>query len=145
MNLCADRLITVVIIDAFKNEMANLREWYFYKPEHADFNAVYFEFLEAVNKPHLSLEEQVEVCYTYFSKAVDYMNVFYPDTRMDVELLSTDMDNPYYPAILATTPVLPSQKKKNTKKKSTASGSKKPSSKKRGRPKGSSNKKKAEA
>ena len=137
MNLCADRLIPIIIVETFKREMANLREWYFYKPEHSDFNAFYFEFLEAINKAHTTLEEQVELCYTYFTRAVDYMNTFYPDTRMDVDLLSTDMDNPYYPAVLATTPALPSQKKKKAR-----SSSKKKPTQKRGRPKGSSNKKK---
>lgn len=141
MNLCADRLIPIVIVESFKREMHNLREWYFYKPEHSDFNAFYYEFLEAVNKPHLSLEEQVELCYTYFTKAVAYMNTYYPDVRQDVDLLSQDMDNPFYPEILAVPPSLPSQRK--TKKKTTAGKAKKTGTgKTRGRPKGSKNKKK---
>ncbi|MBR3791194.1 MAG: hypothetical protein IKK18_00680 [Clostridia bacterium] len=137
MKLCADRLMAIVIIDAFKDEMKKLREWYFYKPEHSDFNAFYYEFLEAVNKPHTSLEEQVEICYEYYSKAVDYMNVFYPDNRMDVELLSFDMDNPYYPDVIVNFRS-PFDRKRVVRK----SASRKTSGgKKQGRPKGSKNKK----
>lgn len=138
MKLCADRLMAIIIIDAFKEEMKKLREWYFYEAKHSDFNALYYEFLEAVNKPHTSLEEQIDICYEYYIKAVDYMNVFYPDNRMDVELLSFDMDNPYYPDVVVNFRS-PSNRRK-TKRKSESSKPKPTTGKKRGRPKGSKNK-----
>ena len=50
MNLCADRLLAVIEIDAIKKEIELLRDQYFYEPQHADFNAFFYEYLEEVNR-----------------------------------------------------------------------------------------------
>lgn len=128
MNLCADRLLAVIEIDAIKKELELLRDQYFYLPQHTDFNAFFYEYLEEVNRDGLSLEERLSVSYKAFTKAVAYMNTFYPDHRMDVDLLSFDADNPYYPEVLVkfprknfnqrkTTMKKPSKKQTNTKRK----------------------------
>ena len=128
MNLCADRLLAVIEIDAIKKELELLRDQYFYQPQHADFNAFFYVYLEEVNRDGLSLEERLSVSYKAFTKAVAYMNTFYPDHRMDVDLLSFDADNPYYPEVLVkfprknfnqrkTTMKKPSKKQTNTKRK----------------------------
>lgn len=132
MNLCADRMLAVIEIDAITKELQLLRDQYFYEPQHADFNAFFYEYLEEVNRDGLSLEERLNTSYKAFTKAIAYMNTFYPDHRMDVDLLSFDMDNPYYPEILVKFP------RKNFNQRRTAM--KKPSKKqtnvkrKRGRP-----------
>ena len=88
----------------------------------------FYEYLEEVNRDGLSLEERLSVSYKAFTKAVAYMNTFYPDHRMDVDLLSFDADNPYYPEVLVkfprknfnqrkTTMKKPSKKQTNTKRK----------------------------
>ena len=128
MNLCADRLLALIEIDAIKKELELLRDQYFYQPQHADFNAFFYEYLEEVNRDGLSLEERLNISYKAFTEAVAYMNTFYPDHRMDVDLLSFDTDNPYYPEVLVkfprknftqrkTTMKKPSKKQTNTKRK----------------------------
>lgn len=118
MQLDADRMWQITIVDAVKHEMSNLREWYFYESIHTDFNALYYDFLSEVNK-EISLEEQVEVCCKYYKKAVEFLNEFYPQSPVDTDILD----------------IVEKQSKKSTKKK-------KP--KKKGRPKGSKNKLKVE-
>ena len=132
MNLCADRLLAVIEIDAIKKEIELLRDQYFYEPQHADFNAFFYEYLEEVNRDGLSLEERLNISYKSFTKAIAYMNTFYPDHRMDVDLLSFDIDNPYYPEILVKFP----RKNFNQRKTTMRNPSKKTSStkRKRGRP-----------
>ena len=61
MNLCADRLLAVIEIDAIKKEIELLRDQYFYQPQHSDFNAFFYEYLEEVNRDGLSLEERLSV------------------------------------------------------------------------------------
>ena len=128
MNLCADRLLAVIEIDAIKKELELLRDQYFYLPQHTDFNAFFYEYLEEVNRDGLSLEEKLNISYQAFTKAVAYMNTFYPDHRMDVDLLSFDTDNPYYPEVLVkfprknftprrTTMKNPTKKQTNSKRK----------------------------
>lgn len=99
MNLCADRLLAVLEIDAIQEELKLLREQYFFEPQHSDFNAFYYEYLEKVNRDGLSLEERLEISYKAYIKAIDYMNTFYPTNRMDVELLSFNSDWPFYPDV----------------------------------------------
>ena len=132
MNLCADRLLAVIEIDAIKKELELLRDQYFYLPQHTDFNAFFYEYLEEVNRDGLSLEERLNISYKAFTKAVAYMNTFYPDHRMDVDLLGFDTDNPYYPEVLVKFPRKNLAPRKTTMRKSA----KKPTSskKKRGRP-----------
>ena len=128
MNLCADRLLAVIEIDAIKKEIELLRDQYFYQPQHADFNAFFYEYLEEVNRDGLSLEERLNISYKAFTKAIAYMNTFYPDHRMDVDLLSFDTDNPYYLEVLVkfprknfaprrTTMKNPTKKQTNSKRK----------------------------
>ena len=119
MNLCADRLLAVIEIDAIKKELELLRDQYFYLPQHTDFNAFFYEYLEEVNRDGLSLEERLNISYKAFTKAVAYMNTFYPDHRMDVDLLSFDIDNPYYPEILVKFPRKNFNQRKTTMKKTS--------------------------
>lgn len=132
MNLCADRMLAVIEIDAITKELQLLRDQYFYEPQHADFNAFYYEYLDEVNRDGLSLEERLNISYKAFAKAIAYMNTFYPDHRMDVDLLSFDIDNPYYPEILVKFP----RKNFNQRKTTIKNPSKKQtnSKRKRGRP-----------
>ena len=132
MNLCADRMLAVIEIDAITKELQLLRDQYFYESQHSDFNAFYYEYLDEINRDGLSLEERLNISYRAYTKAIAYMNTFYPDNRMDVDLLSLDIDNPYYPEVLVKFP-----RKNFTQRKTTM---KKPSKKisstkrKRGRP-----------
>ena len=119
MNLDADRMLLITIVDAIKQEMSNLREWYFYEPKHTEFNALYYDFLFEVNQDS-TLEEQVEVCHKYYKKVIEFFNHFYPESPVDVDILD----------------IVEKQANQSAKKK------KKP--KKRGRPKGSKNKSKVE-
>ena len=132
MNLCADRLLAVIEIDAIKKELELLRDQYFYQPQHADFNAFFYEYLEEVNRDGLSLEERLNISYKAFTEAVAYMNTFYPDHRMDVDLLSFDTDTPYYPEVLVKFPRRNFTQRKTTTKKSTKKSSS--TKRKRGRP-----------
>jgi len=132
MNLCADRLLAVIEIDAIKKELELLRDQYFYQAQHADFNAFFYEYLEEVNRDGLSLEERLSVSYKAFTKAVAYMNAFYPDHRMDVDLLSFDIGNPYYPEILVKFPRKNFNQRKTTVKKTSKKASS--TKRKRGRP-----------
>lgn len=117
MNLDADRMLLITIVDAIKQEMSNLREWYFYEPKHTEFNALYYDFLFEVNQDS-TLEEQVEVCHKYYKKMIEFLNEFYPQSPVDVDILD----------------IVEKQVNQSAKQK------KKP--KKRGRPKGSKNKSK---
>ena len=132
MNLCADRLLAVIEIDAITKELQLLRDQYFYEPQHSDFNAFYYEYLDEVNRDGLSLEERLNISYRAYTRAIAYMNTFYPDNRMDVDLLSFDIDNPFYPDVLVKFPRKNFAPRKTTMKKP----SKKTSStkRKRGRP-----------
>ena len=132
MNLCADRLLAVIEIDAIKKELELLRDQYFYLPQHTDFNAFFYEYLEEVNRDGLSLEEKLNISYQAFTKAVAYMNTFYPDHRMDVDLLSFDTDNPYYPEVLVKFPRKNFTQRKTTMKKSSKKQTN--TKRKRGRP-----------
>lgn len=132
MNLCADRLLAVIEIDAIKKELELLRDQYFYLPQHTDFNAFFYEYLEEVNRDGLSLEEKLNISYQAFTKAVAYMNTFYPDHRMDVDLLSFDTDNPYYPEVLVKFPRKNFNQRKTTMKKPSKKQTN--SKRKRGRP-----------
>ena len=132
MNLCADRMLAVIEIDAITKELQLLRDQYFYEPQHSDFNAFYYEYLDEVNRDGLSLEERLNISYRAYTRAIAYMNTFYPDNRMDVDLLSFDIDNPFYPDVLVKFPRKNFAPRKTTMKKL----SKKTSStkRKRGRP-----------
>lgn len=132
MNLCADRMLAVIEIDAITKELQLLRDQYFYEPQHSDFNAFYYEYLDEVNRDGLSLEERLNISYRAYTRAIAYMNTFYPDNRMDVDLLSFDIDNPFYPDVLVKFPRKNFAPRKTTMKKP----SKKTSStkRKRGRP-----------
>ena len=132
MNLCADRLLAVIEIDAIKKEIELLRDQYFYQPQHSDFNAFFYEYLEEVNRDGLSLEERLNISYKAFTKAVAYMNTFYPDHRMDVDLLGFDTDNPYYPEVLVKFPRKNLVQRKTTMKKPSKNTSR--TKRKRGRP-----------
>ena len=132
MNLCADRLLAVIEIDAIKKELELLRDQYFYLPQHTDFNAFFYEYLEEVNRDGLSLEERLNISYKAFTEAVAYMNTFYPDHRMDVDLLSFDTDNPYYPEVLVKFPRKNFNQRKTTMKKPSKKASS--TKRKRGRP-----------
>lgn len=133
MNLCADRLLAILQVEAIRCELELLRDQYFYEPQHSDYNAFFYEYLEEVYQDGLSLEERLSISYKAFAKAIAYMNTFYPDARMDVDLLSFDMDNPYYPAVHIKPPKL----HLSCQKKSTSKGSNKTRApkRKRGRPK----------
>lgn len=111
MQLNAERMWQITIIDAMKQEMANLREWYFYEAKHTDFNALYYEFISEVNNA-ITLDEQVEVCYKYYKKAIEFLNGFYPQSSVDTDVLD----------------IIEKQEQKSEKKKKN---------KKSGRPKGS--------
>ena len=132
MNLCADRILAVIEIDAITKELQLLRDQYLYEPQHSDFNAFYYEYLDEVNRDGLSLEERLNISYRAYTRAIAYMNTFYPDNRMDVDLLSFDIDNPFYPDVLVKFPRKNFAPRKTTMKKP----SKKTSStkRKRGRP-----------
>ena len=132
MNLCADRMLAVIEIDAITKELQLLRDQYFYEPQHSDFNAFYYEYLDEVNRDGLSLEERLNISYRAYTRAIAYMNTFYPDNRMDVDLLSFDIDNPFYPDVLVKFP----QKNFAPRKTTMKNPSKKTSStkRKRGRP-----------
>ena len=132
MNLCADRMLAVIEINAITKELQLLRDQYFYEPQHSDFNAFYYEYLDEVNRDGLSLEERLNISYRAYTRAIAYMNTFYPDNRMDVDLLSFDIDNPFYPDVLVKFPRKNFAPRKTTMKKP----SKKTSStkRKRGRP-----------
>ena len=132
MNLCADRMLAVIEIDAITKELQLLRDQYFYEPQHSDFNAFYYEYLDEINRDGLSLEERLNISYRAYTRAIAYMNTFYPDNRMDVDLLSFDIDNPFYPDVLVKFPRKNFAPRKTTMKKP----SKKTSStkRKRGRP-----------
>ena len=132
MNLCADRLLAVIEIEAIKQEIELLRDQYFYLPQHEDFNAFFYEYLEEVNRDGLSLEERLNISYKAFTKAIAYMNTFYPDHRMDVDLLSFDTDNPYYPEVLVKFPRKNFAPRRTTMKHSTKKQTN--SKRKRGRP-----------
>ncbi|WP_324823527.1 hypothetical protein [Sinanaerobacter sp. ZZT-01] len=88
MKLNAKSILQTVEIQAIEKEMDILRDQYFYDAKHEDFNALYYEFLEATNKDGLSLSKRLSVCEGFFLKAVAYMNLYYPDYRMDVDLLT---------------------------------------------------------
>ncbi len=131
MNLCPDRLLAILQVEAIRQEIELLRDHYFYEPQHSDYNAFFYEYLEEVYQDGLSLEERLSISYKAFAKAIAYMNSFYPDNRMDVDLLSFDMDNPYYPAVHIKPPKL----HLNSQKKGKVSNRSDATKRKRGRPK----------
>ena len=118
MKLDAERLIATTIIDAFVKEIQNLREWYFYEPRYKEFNALYYDFMDELGGDYLSQTEKVEICYKYFTQAIEFMNVFYPAVCLGEE--SSDYEEPEIVH--------------------TKSAPKKSGSRKKGRPKGSKNK-----
>ena len=75
MKLDAKNILEVVEIQAIEKEMDVLRDQYFYDVKHEDFNALYYEFLEATNKDGLSTSEKLSICEGFFLKAVEYMNL----------------------------------------------------------------------
>lgn len=115
MNVDADVILGSIIVDAIKEEMGVLREWYFYEPRHASFNALYYKYLNDIEDANLNLREKVQVSFRYFKEAIDFLNYFYPDT-ISLEEISAEQVNG-----------------KNAEKR-----------KKRGRPKGSKNRAKAQ-
>ena len=114
MKLDAERMIATTIIDAFVKEIQNLREWYFYEPQHKAFNALYYDFMTELGGDNLSQTEKVNVCYKYFTQAIEFMNDFYPEV-----CLGEDSSGSEEPEIIHP---------KSTKKKQ--------GSRKKGRPKG---------
>lgn len=118
MKLDAERMIATTIIDAFVKEMQNLREWYFYEPQHKAFNALYYDFIDELGGDNLSQTEKVQICYKYFTQAIEFMNEFYPETCLGEDIRGSDEPQLSVPS-------------KSAKKSGT---------KKRGRPKGSKNK-----
>lgn len=88
MKLNAKSILQTVEIQAIEKEMDILRDQYFYDAKHEDFNALYYEFLEATNKEGISLSQRLSVCESFFLKAVAYMNIYYPNYRIDTDLLT---------------------------------------------------------
>lgn len=88
MKLNAKSILQTIEIQAIEKEMDVLRDQYFYDVKHEDFNALYYEFLEATNQEGLSLSKRLTISEGFFLKAVEYMNLYYPDYRMDTDLLT---------------------------------------------------------
>lgn len=91
MKLNAKSILQTVEIQAIEKEMDVLRDQYFYDAKHEDFNALYYEFLEAINKDGLSTSEKLTICEGFFLRAVEYMNLYYPDYRMNTDLLTSGL------------------------------------------------------
>lgn len=111
MKLNAKSILQTVEIQAIEKEMDVLRDQYFYDAKHEDFNALYYEFLETTNKEGLSLSKRLTVCEGFFLKAVEYMNLYYPNYRVDTDLLTFEPS--------AENPKKPTTSKGRNKKKTT--------------------------
>lgn len=88
MKLDAKTILETIQIQAIEKEMDVLRDQYFYDAKHEDFNTLYYEFLEAINKDGLSTSKRLAVCEKFFLKAVEYMNLYYPNYRVDTDILT---------------------------------------------------------
>lgn len=118
MKLDAKSILQIVEIQAIEKEMDVLRDQYFYDAKHEDFNALYYEFLEATNKDGLSTSERLSICERFFLKAVEYMNLYYPDYRIDTNLLTSGLteEMPKQPKPSKTSKASKTPKSKSKKK-----------------------------
>ncbi len=116
-----ENILSQTYYDALVKEIDNLREWYFFEDIHAQFNEEYYIFKGKVSGGKLNIDERLNLAVSMFSKAYQYMCIYYSTSpKLDVDLLT----EPFGEDLELE------QKQINVSKK-----------KKRGRPKGSKNKK----
>ena len=113
MNLCADRLLAVIEIDAIKKELELLRDQYFYLPQHTDFNAFFYEYLEEVNRDGLSLEERLKEMKNPDLKLLGIVaTMFNCQANEDKEVLDTIQKNNNVLGVIKRTTAVSSSVKK---------------------------------
>lgn len=121
-----ENILKQTYYDAIVKEIDNLREWYFYEDKHSQFNEEYYIFKGKLCNGKLSIDDRLNLAISMYSKAYQYMCLFYSvSPKLDVDLLTEpfgeDMEKERQEQIDAL------KDKTNEKK--------------RGRPKGSKNKK----
>lgn len=115
-----EKILKQTYYDALVKEIENLREWYFYEDKHSQFNEEFYIFKGKLCDGKLSIDDRLNLAIGMFSKAYQYMCLFYSSSpKLDVDLLTEPWGED-----------LEIERQENNAKE-----------KKRGRPKGSKNKK----
>lgn len=84
-----EKILKQTYYDALVKEIDNLREWYFYQDEHTQFNEEYYIFKGKLCDGKLSVDDRLNLAISMFSKAYQYMCLFYPiSPKLDVDLLT---------------------------------------------------------